>query len=162
MMETNRIYFIIAVVVSLLASSFVAKNGSQANSDYLVFGLFYGECEGSECVQVYRLDNNSLYKDKNSHYPSFYSFYSGRFEKLSDKKYKQVCSITAEIPQELIKRKSGIIGQPDEGDWGGLYIEYSDKGEKKFWIIDKNKTNLPKYLHPFVDDVEEAIKLLNK
>ena len=157
-----RITYFITGIFLIITSSFVGKKTTQVESDYFVFGLFYGECEGADCIQMYKLDKKNLYKDVKSHYPTFSSYYSGTFKKLGNDKFQRIYKITSRIPQELLNSKSGIIGEPDAGDWGGFYFEYSNKGKKKYWIIDKNKNNLSKYLHNFVDDVENTIKQINK
>ena len=35
---------------------------------FLVFGHFYGECIGEECVEIFKLTTNKLYEDTNDNY----------------------------------------------------------------------------------------------
>jgi hypothetical protein len=65
------------------------------------------------------------------------------------------------FPTDLLYETSTIIGQPDAGDWGGLYIEYSFDGVRKFWLLDKMTSNVPARYHDFIDDVNEKIAQLN-
>ncbi len=55
-----------------------------------------------------------------------------------------------------------MIGQPDAGDWGGIYVEYKFNSVRKFWLIDQKKSNIPAYLHEFVDKTNKKIELINK
>ena len=50
--------------------------------------------------------------------------------------------------------------QPDAGDWGGIYFEISEGGETEYWFIDKMRSNIPTYLVPFVEEIEQDIELL--
>jgi hypothetical protein len=72
-----------------------------------------------------------------------------------------VKSLKTIIPQELLMTNSTIIGQPDGGDWGGLYFEVTTKGKKQYWYIDKMQTNLPEYLKPFAAELENYIWLID-
>lgn len=68
----------------------------------------------------------------------------------------------AYFPNDLLDITEKVIGQPDAGDWGGLYIEYSRNEIRQFWLIDRNKSNVPSYLHGFIDKVNERIAMINK
>ena len=61
----------------------------------------------------------------------------------------------------VLDEESIVIGMPDYADGGGLYIEYHYFGEHKFWLIDQMKTNVPDYLHGFIDIVNEKISIIN-
>lgn len=161
-MKANRIYFVLIVLLSLLASSFADKKVSEP--DYFVFGLLYGQCKSGECIKVYKIENSNLllYKEDTTHYPSFNTFHSGTFKELSKDKYQQVRMIPSKIPQQLLQTQSGTIGTFDEVKQDKLYFEYSENGVKKFWVIDSNKKNLPAYLHAFIDDIDRTIKLLKQ
>lgn len=39
----------------------------------------------------------------------------------------------------LLKEKKTVIGQPDAGDWGGIYVEYNANGLRKLWLLDKKR-----------------------
>ena len=48
--------------------------------DYLVFGLYYGECYGGEtCIETYKLQNKSLFEDINNTYPNSKQAYQGNY-----------------------------------------------------------------------------------
>ena len=66
-----------------------------------------------------------------------------------------------EFPAELLTTNSTVIGQPDAGDWGGIYFETTHGGEKKYWLIDKMESNLPATLIPFVEKIESNIESIN-
>jgi hypothetical protein len=38
---------------------------------------------------------------------------------------------------------------PDAADWGGVYFEINQNGEKRYWLLDNNSDNLPEYLVDF-------------
>lgn len=114
-------------------------------------------------MKVYKLENNSLYLylEDSTNYPSFNKFYTGDFRKLSQEKYSRVNSLSASIPQELLTTKSGFVGKTDY-NWSGYYIEYAHNGEKKFWIFDEEKRDVPPNFLPLLDEIEKSIALISE
>ena len=153
------VYFLVLFCFPTL--SCVDRDADILNLDYLVFGHFYGECMGESCVEIFKLEENRLYEDTKDHYPSSTDFYTGDYEPLSDEQYKLVRDLNQYFPNQLIEEERRVIGEPDAGDWGGLYIEYSYGGKRQFWLVDQKKSNLPEYLHLFRDKVNEKIALIN-
>ena len=133
-----------------------------SDGDYLVFGHFYGECMGEACVEIFKLEDSRLLEDSKDVYPGQSNFYEGNYYELSKENYEQVKDIIDFFPENLLNENDLVIGQPDAGDWGGLYIEYNYKGVRKFWLLDQMKSNVPNYLHEFIDEVNEKIDLINK
>jgi len=108
------------------------------------------------------LTDSDLYEDTRDQYPNSSKNYDGSFVKLDKELFDQVEPIKSNIPEELIDSESNVIGQPDAGDWGGIYLEISHDGKIDFWLIDKMRSNLPDYLIPLVDEIESDIELINK
>ena len=129
--------------------------------DYLMFGHFYGECFGESCVEIFKIDNQNLWEDINDTYPSSLNFYVGDFYNLNGDFFDQISDLINYFPLEVLDEESIVIGMPDYADGGGLYIEYYYFGEHKFWLIDQMKTNVPDYLHSFIDIVNEKISIIN-
>ena len=50
--------------------------------------------------------------------------------------------MTKYFPTDLLKETERVIGQPDAGDWGELYVEYNLNGVRKFWLLDQKKVML--------------------
>jgi len=128
--------------------------------DYLVFGHFYGQCTGETCIEMFKIENNHLYEDTVDAYPASDTAYEGNYIIRSDTKYEQVKDLVNHLPARLLEENSIVIGQPDAGDWGGIYIEVRKKGQRKFYLIDKMEENIPTYLQPFINEVEASIAKL--
>jgi hypothetical protein len=125
--------------------------------NYLVFGHFYGMCAGEGCVETYKLTNMKLYED-------LIDDYSGQnldFVELDNELFEQVSDLVDFFPNQLLSESETVFGCPDCADGGGLYIQYSDNGNLKSWRIDQMQENVPSYLHSFMDQVNEAIVLIN-
>ena len=125
--------------------------------NYLVFGHFYGMCAGEGCVEIYKLTNMKLYED-------LIDDYSGQnldFVELDNELFEQVSDLVDFFPNQLLSENETVFGCPDCADGGGLYIQYSDNGNLKSWRIDQMQENVPSYLHSFMDQVNEAIVLIN-
>ena len=125
--------------------------------NYLVFGHFYGMCAGEGCVEIYKLTDVKLYED-------LIDDYSGQnldFVELDNELFEQVSDLVDFFPNQLLSENETVFGCPDCADGGGLYIQYSDNGNLKSWRIDQMQENVPSYLHSFMDQVNEAIVLIN-
>ncbi|MBP6432206.1 MAG: hypothetical protein KA319_10590 [Ferruginibacter sp.] len=158
---------IIILAISLISISFFSckkenvENGiTLSQTDYLVFGHFYGECIGSNCISIYRLESNQILEDTNDKYPNSTNFYDANYIRLSQQKFNDVKDLINDFPMDLLNETNNVIGQPDAGDWGGLYIEYNYNGVKKFWLLDQMKSNVPTEYHNFIDKVNAKIKLI--
>ena len=125
--------------------------------NYLVFGHFYGLCAGEGCVETYKLTDMKLYED-------LIDDYSGQnleFVELENETFAQVNDLVDFFPNQLLSEEETVFGCPDCSDGGGLFIQYSDNGNLKSWRIDQFQNNVPSYLHAFIDQVNEAIVLIN-
>lgn len=130
------------------------------DADYLVFGHFYGECMGERCVEIYRLEKDHLFEDTKDQYPSFNEFYTGIYVPLSQQNFNDTKDLMNDFPMSLIDDTAQVIGYPDAGDWGGLYIEYNFNEVSRYWILDQMKDNVPAQYHAFIDRVNEKIDRL--
>jgi hypothetical protein len=126
-------------------------------NDYFVFGHYYGQCVGEQCTETFILQNGILYENTKDSYPVNTVYTYENLVRLSNEKAVLATSLLSKIPASLADETSGYIGCPDCADGGGIYIELFTKGEKKFWHIDAVKSQLPEYLHTFVDDVKSTI-----
>ena len=99
-------------------------------------------------------------EDTRDIYPVSTSFYDGNYKLLTQEQFNDVKDLSDFFPNDLLMESTTVIGQPDAGDWGGLYIEYNYNGTRKFWLLDKKKSNVPVKYHSFIDKVNEKIQLL--
>lgn len=155
----KRLSLLIFSTVFMLSSS-CKKDTAEAigEPDYLIFGHFYGMCQGEECVETYKLTSNALFEDTNDSYsnPNF------QFQELGNNLFVQVDGLEDDFPNGLWNASESTFGCPDCADQGGMLIQYSVNGVVKTWRIDNSKNAVPTYLHPFMDKVREKIDLINK
>jgi len=138
----------------------IKNSNPNFESGYLVFGHFYGLCGGEKCIEIYRLENNQLFEDTADKYPITGTLYNGNFVLLSQQKYNLSKDLINYFPPELLAETKNTIGQPDEADGGGIYIEIKVNGVKKFYIIDQVKNNVPAIYHGFIEKINEKIELI--
>lgn len=156
---TRAILYIICLSFLLLTSC--EKDEIElSNSDYIIFGHFYGLCSGEQCIEIFKLEKEKLFEDTRDQYPSSNDFYDGNYVQLSQQKFDEIKDLKDSFPTDLLDETEVIIGQPDAGDWGGLYIEYNLNGVRKFWLLDQKKDNVPTKYLDFIDKVNEKISLL--
>ena len=125
--------------------------------NFLIFGHYYGKCMGENCVETFKLTDKGLFEDtiddRNGQ--------NMKFIQLENEKFLQVKDLVDFFPSQLLNEKKTTIGCPDCADGGGLFIQYSENGNVKSWRIDQEKDNVPRYLHIFIDKVNEKIKMIN-
>ncbi|NNF36613.1 MAG: hypothetical protein HKN68_21100 [Saprospiraceae bacterium] len=158
-MKTFKLLLILILAWNLSGCS---KDESihQKELDYIIFGSFYGECIGENCVSIYKLQGTSLFVDTRKQYPNGMSRYEGTYEILPQELYDLVADLASEVPDELLNMEPGTIGCPDCADGGGKYIEINQDGKIKAWSIDNVLNNIPESLHEFMSTLEEKIELL--
>jgi hypothetical protein len=130
---------------------------SASDPEYLIFGHFYGECFGESCVETFKLTDTKLYEDT-------IDDYSGQnlaFIELSNEKFELANDLDDYFPLQLLGESETVFGCPDCSDGGGLFIQYSINGNVQSWRIDQEKSNVPSYIHDFMDEVNERIELIN-
>ncbi len=126
--------------------------------NFLIFGHFYGECIGEVCVETFKLTNKSLYEDTIDDYNG----QNMEFAELGNEKFVEVKNLTDFFPIQLLNQNETDFGCPDCADGGGLFIQYSENGNLNSWRIDQDKSNVPEYLHQFMDKVNEKIAFINQ
>jgi len=153
----KKLYFL-SLILFLIACGKETPSGD----DYLVFGHYYGECGGEGCIEMYKLGLDNLNEDVNDRYPTKSEFYEGDYSvAMSQEDFMIASQLWDVIPDQLLGESEKIIGQPDAGDWGGLYFEYRVGSKHEFWYIDQKKDNLPDYLHSFREKINEVISIIN-
>ena len=143
---------------SLLLISCRKDDIKPSSKDYLIFGHYFSECAGGEeCIEIFKLEQNQLLEDLKDMYPSSDGFYEGDFIELGEQKFNVTKDLINNVPRDLWKERSKIIGSPDYKDQGGLYIEFKHKGKIRAWLIDYNKDSVPPKYHEFIEKVKAAI-----
>lgn len=127
--------------------------------DYLIFGHSYGFCVGEECIETFKLSGEKLFEDLNDNYNQTEKF---NFIELGEDKFNEVKDLIDLFPTKLLSENAIRLGCPDCADQGGLLIIYYKNGKLNKWIIDQDKRSIPDYLHDFIDNVNDKIRLINK
>lgn len=158
----KKIKILVPIVFGVLIASCSKDVSTEpSESDYLIFGHFYGFCQGEKCIEIFKLESNRLLEDSKDEYPSRTDFYNGDYIALGNTKFDLVKNLMDYFPDNLLNENDTVFGCPDCADQGGLYIEYNFNGIRKFWIIDQSKGSVPIYLHDFMDKANEKIDLIN-
>ena len=129
-----------------------------SETNYLIFGHFYGECGGEGCVETYKLTDSRLYEDTLDDY----SGQNLNFIPLEAEVFEQIKDLGEYFPAALRSSDEAVLGCPDCADGGGLFIQISENGRLRSWRIDQVKRNVPTYLHPFMDRVNDNIRRINQ
>lgn len=154
-------HFFLAILTFIVLSS-CSKNESTAkyfDKNYVVFGSFYGECGGPDCVEIFKIENGFLSEDTSDVYPSG-GVYEGVYVAKPQSEYDLVKKLIYYIPPSLLIEPQGNIGSPDSHDQGGLYFELKVNYSRAFWKMDTDTGSIPHYLIPLTDTLKAYIQKL--
>ena len=155
-----------SMLAMLMFTAFIGCDKDETNTtgkdDYLIFGTFYGKCAGEECVETYKIEQDRLLEDHKDVYAvgGFYVF--DDFTVLSQAKFDLVKDLVDFLPDTLKQSESGVIGQPDAGDWGGAFVELKSGNLHRYWLLDQLESNMPQVYNDFVDKINEKVALINQ
>ena len=161
-------YFIgIALFTFMIAGLFSCEKKGECGfgniPEYIVFGHFYGECGGEGCVEIFKIDGSDLFEDISDIYPGSSDFYNGNFAtKWSAEKFELVKDLKTFFPESLMDEPDVVQGQPDGGDWGGIYFEMQRGTTHRFWLLDQMEANMPAEYNAFVDRINEKIAIIHR
>lgn len=158
MLKTLLSYSLITI---LIISCEKQDESPKQTAEYILFGHFYGFCHGEQCVEIYKLTDSNLFEDELDQYPSRENPYDGKFNKLENSKYQLVKSLAENIPSELLLEKDTVIGMPDASDGGGVYFAIINDAETRFWLVDQFDHNIPEFLRPFKEQINNSISMIN-
>jgi hypothetical protein len=160
------VYFIRSGFILLLIFSVVActENESelQSVSDYIIFGKFFGECIGENCIETYLIQDEVLYEDQTDPYAGGTIDHEWQWEELSQDKYEVARDIQDLIPPTLLAMDNQTFGMPDAGDWGGIFLEVKKDGEVGRWLLDLNESTTPKEFYSLSNGILEIVENLNQ
>lgn len=167
-MKYYRLHFLLSIVGLIIIGNTGCKDENcgdlTGDMEYFIFGHFYGECGGEGCVETYKVENEALFEDDLDHYPNITTPIDAHWNKLSNEKYELVKDLSAAIPMSLFDETNHVLGIPDGGDWGGIYVEVKYSGnlasKSGSWLLDKNESNMAQVYNDFVDKIEEKIALI--
>lgn len=129
------------------------------DNNYLIFGHYYGFCQGETCIETYKLTSSSLYEDLADDYSKSLPF---QFMELSNNQFLKVDDLMDYFPDDLRSQSDTTFGCPDCVDQGGLYIELVENGVSQKWRVDNDKFRVQVYLHAFMDSIHSRIELINQ
>lgn len=137
----------------------------QGEFEYMLFGHFYGYCQGENCIEIFKIEDGKLYEDISDAYPNDHEPYQGDFVPLPSDKYELVKDLMQDFPDELYSETAHTIGMPDAGDWGGVYVEVKHRDAPAlsgYWLLDQFDDNMPEVYNVFVDRINEKIHLIHQ
>lgn len=151
--------YVSALFILLTLSACGKESQNVSETDAFIFGHFFGECFGESCIEIYRLVDNEIYEDTLDKYPGING---NEFDwiKRTDVSVEQIAESLEEIPNSLFDATDQVIGMPDAGDWGGIYVQIHEGAEARYWLIDHADQNIPEDLVPFTTSIKNTIQLL--
>ncbi|MEH0156018.1 hypothetical protein V6R21_17860 [Limibacter armeniacum] len=129
-----------------------------SEGDYMIFGTSYGFCAGN-CTNLFLLKDSLLFEDDDVErgIPDTVPF---KEEPLEHSSYDIAKVLWNELPQELLSSNDTVFGCPDCADQGAIYLKLRLEGQIYEYRIDTYDEQLPEFLIPFSNKVEEITKTL--
>ena len=155
----NLLTIMVALAVSLIGCQ--EDVPTPYVGDYLIFGHFYGECYGESCVVTFKLEEDRLLQDTRAQHLGQPFNFEEDYRVLERADFERAQELLTVFPDSLLAQPDARFGCPDCRDQGGLYIEYQQGSRRGSWAIDQDQDEVPAYLHDFMDQVNETIRLLN-
>jgi hypothetical protein len=124
--------------------------------EYLVFGTFFGFCAGPHCVDIYKIEDGKLLEDTTDLYPMQKNSKSRVYIQRTQGKFELAKKLLSDFPSRLLSEPAQI-GNPDDHDQGGILIGIFKDGHEQFWMIDNDKTRVPDYLQPYLEEVKQVV-----
>ena len=150
------------ISLSLIFLLFIGCNKDEpinSQEDILFFGNFFGFCQGESCIEIYKLENGVLYEDSEDQYPSpqgnAYNWIARQ-----DEDFQLAEPLIDDFPNQLFDEVDQVIGMPDAGDWGGVYVTLERDGTRSIWLIDYVDQNIPTYLHEYTAEIKRIVEVL--
>lgn len=164
-MKLAKLYLLLAIPFIIITSCDKEENSipdtPDMGADYFIFGRYYGECLGSECVQIFLLQDGKLYEDTTDQYPGIGLLpYGGAYILLSDALYETVADVPAAVPAALYSDSINVFGCPDCHDQGGFLIQLQQDDTVQFFVIDTDTSAIPSYLYDITEMLQEKISAL--
>jgi hypothetical protein len=148
----NKVFYFVLMLVLTACS----KEENQ-NENFIIFGHSYGECIGPDCVKVFKLTDTSLYFDI---YAKERKQGKHKYVELENSEFIKARELWELFPSELLTMPDTTFGCPDCRDQGALILQYSNAKKSWNFSIDQDKDELPTYLHPYVDKVNQIISII--
>lgn len=144
----------------IMATSFSACHENwllnRDKGDHIIFGYFYGHCVGADCVRIFKLTDNNLYRDENNKYPGKGPYV---WKKMTNKAFSIAENLPDYFPDEYLPAPQ-TYGCPDCADQGGIVFIIEDASTTKIWSLDQDKNQIPDAFHPFMEKINEVIDLI--
>lgn len=159
-MARFSLLFLTWVFLSSCSNDGFFQKESSDNVEAFVFGQYYGYCTGEACIEIFKLENETLFEDTTDRYPAGNTPYEGTFVPVKNENHLRLESLCDLAVRTLQPENQGVIGMPDAGDWGGFYLQFNVDGETKFWLLDTMKPNVDNRFHPLMDSLQAVISTL--
>lgn len=158
-MKIHLFFIAIALLLATACGDDDVLNLDANSSDTLIFGIAYGFCAGDECVRLFKLEDEELYKT------NFERLVAGEpidFDDtpLSEADYELANPLRRQIPDALLTTRDTILGIPDAYDQGTIYIEVENENESRYWLLDTNVEALPVNIQPYAEQVTDVWRQL--
>ena len=140
----------------MILTLFSCEMDECVDEQYLIFGEFYGECQGDDCVKTFKLTKTHLYRDTKKQYGAS----DFNFKEMNADLFEKVEGLESHLPLELLNENE-TIGCPDCLDQGGYYIEFVHEGHVYNWRVDKIRDATPAYLANFLDRIDNSMAAID-
>jgi hypothetical protein len=142
-----------ALIIILLLSSTTCF-AQKTKIDYIVFGVYCGECD-HHCATMFKIENNKILVDTTDSYfrhkkdTIIFSDYEPGKEF-----YNEAKAAIDSIPEILLDTNldTKVFGEPDARDQCGIYVQFKTNNRVRTFLIDtepENGNDIPKELRVY-------------
>lgn len=153
-------YWILVLIVGFWSCSNDETPLTAGGAEHFIFGKFAGECEGEQCIEIYKFESGQIFEDQTDLYPDWGQGHRGTFAERPDADHviDQLELIVRTLPSGLASEANRVFGCPDCADQGGIYVEVKDFGiDRIFWLFDNDLDEVPVEYHFLVERITEIV-----
>lgn len=149
---------ILLIIVTIFSSSSSQVSNSSRNVDYIIYGIYCGECVG-HCATMFKLDNKQLLVDTTDSF--FKNNQQVKFSKdtLPSHYFTEARILKERIPNFLLQTKETKFGIPDEYDQCGIYLQISIDAHIRTFHIDTDLKSIPEEIREYASLIMKISRL---
>ncbi len=154
----KKLFFLLIILMTVFITS-CNDDDENVATDYIIFGQYYGFCQGDDCLKYFKVDDEHVYEYEDSCIPiPVSSCIDTSPPELGNDEFLIAETLFDDFPEDLFDETETTLGCPDCADQGGIFLEIKrGSDDRRYWYIDNSQNALPTYLHAYTDKIKSVI-----
>jgi hypothetical protein len=140
----------------------------------ITFGTAYGFCDGENCIEIFKIENDLVYEDQTDAYPGLEtvqeSFSWELFEGEERDEAFEILEEYFEYENDIWALQDSTFGCPDCMDQGAIFFRVEKDGDARTFLIDTeaayedsdNSSIYPEAIRELAEEIMEVVEEINE